>query len=162
MRLIIVRHAIAMPRETAKMEDEDRPLTKRGAKRFRRAAAGLARVERRPDILLTSPLVRARQTADLLSDAWGGPDPREDEGIAGTPAEILQVLARQPIQATVAIVGHEPDFSQLVAQLVGAKDGSRFEFKKGGAACVSLPGAVDEGGALLWYQPPRHLRRLAR
>lgn len=161
MRLIIVRHGIAVNRETAEMEDEERPLTRRGIRRFRSAAAGLARIERRPDHLLSSPLVRARQTADILSRAWGKVKVTEEEALADSAATILSALAKLDREATVAIVGHEPDLSQVLAILVGSEQGNRFTFKKGGAACVSIPGEVGAGGGLVWYLPPRLLRRLA-
>src|SRR5262245_21183379 len=65
MRLLIIRHAIAVPRGTADIPDDERPLTKRGRRRFRTAAAGLARVVKRPDFVLSSPLPRARETAEI-------------------------------------------------------------------------------------------------
>ena len=67
----IVRHAIAVPHGTPEVPEDERPLTPRGEKRFRVAAKGLARICRRPDVLLSSPLVRARQTADIAAEAWG-------------------------------------------------------------------------------------------
>src|SRR5439155_23799609 len=83
MRLLIVRHGIAVAHGTPKVPEDERPLTPRGAKRFRAAARGLARICRRPDVLLTSPLVRARQTADIAADAWGRIEPVEEAALAG-------------------------------------------------------------------------------
>ena len=69
MRLLVVRHAIAVPHGTPEIPEDERPLTPKGEKRFRVAARGLARICRRPDVLLSSPLVRARQTADAEAQA---------------------------------------------------------------------------------------------
>src|SRR6266850_5759996 len=80
MRLLIVRHAIAVPHGTPEVPEDERPLTPRGEKRFRAAARGLVRICRRPDVLLSSPLVRARQTADIAAEAWGEVEVRERAG----------------------------------------------------------------------------------
>ena len=163
MRLVIIRHAIAVPRGTPDVADDDRPLTKRGERRFRSAARGLVRIERRPDVLLTSPLLRARQTAEIVAKCWGKIDPIEEPALAGGSfEEITAALHRLPADVDVAIVGHEPDLSELVAGLLGTKDAERLTFKKGGVACVELTGVPAEGGALLWYMPPRVLRGLAK
>ncbi len=162
MRLLIVRHAIAVPRGTAGIADRDRPLTPRGEERFRLAAAGLARVTPPPDLLLSSPWKRAWQTALLASEAWGGPEPREAPALAGGSFEELgEVLEEVRSAAMVAVVGHEPHLSDLLARLLGTGTGESLTFKKGGAALVELAGSLREGGSLLWYLQPRILRKLA-
>lgn len=162
MRLLIVRHAIAVPHGTPDVPEEERPLTPRGQRRFRSAAAGLARICRRPDVLLTSPLVRARQTADIAAAAWGRVEPREEEALAGgTFEEIAAAVDEHAGKGLVAIFGHEPDVSGVVARLLGTTDSERLTFKKGGAALLDVPGRMAEGGALIWYAPPRLLRGLA-
>jgi phosphohistidine phosphatase len=162
MRLLIIRHATAVPRGTPDMPDEERPLTKRGERRFRGAAEGLARLMKRPDTLLSSPLPRARQTAEIAAKAWGKVEVEEEPALAGgSYNEIATALSRFPSDSTVAIVGHEPDLSTLLARLLGSSKPERLAFKKGGAALVDVPGALNEGGALVWYMPPRLLRRLA-
>ena len=163
MRLLIIRHAIAVPRGTPGIPDEDRPLTPRGVRRFEVVARGLARIVPRPDALLTSPLKRARQTAEIAAEAWGGITPREDPALAGgRPEEIAALLGRFGKEGTVAIVGHEPHLSSLLARLLGSTADERLVFRKGGAALLDLASAVDRGGTLIWYMPPRILRRLAR
>src|SRR2546427_12949958 len=89
MRLLIIRHATAVPRGTPDVPDDERPLTKRGERRFRRAAAGLARITRRPDVLLTSPLPRAHRTAVLAAKAWGKLAPVQVPALAGGPFEVV-------------------------------------------------------------------------
>jgi len=161
MRLLIVRHAIAVDRGTPGMKDADRPLTPEGILRFERAAAGLARVLPRPDALLTSPWKRARQTAEILASAFGRLKPVDTPALAGGSFEALaRVLGAYPKDATVAVVGHEPWLSALLARLIGSSEDERLEFKKGGAALVELDGRIEEGGKLLAYLPPKLMRRL--
>jgi len=163
MRLIFIRHATAVPRGTPDIPDDERPLTKRGERRFRRAAAGLARIARRPDVLLTSPLPRAHRTAVLAAKAWGKLEPVEIPALAGgTFEDVAAALGRYPEDATIALVGHEPQLSELLARLVGSHQADRLVFKKGGAALVTVPTTLAEGGALLWYLPPRLMRQLGR
>lgn len=163
MRLLIVRHAIAVPRGTAGIDDDARPLTRRGVERFERAARGIAALLPPPDALLTSPLVRARHTAELLASAWGGLRVSDEPALAsGRLAPLASVLdARRRRHEQVAIVGHEPHLSQALAHLLGARDAQRLEFRKGGVALVDLPGAFAHGGTLIFFLPPRILRRLA-
>jgi phosphohistidine phosphatase len=161
MLLLIVRHAIAVPRGTPGLSDADRALTPDGKERFRAAAAGLARLIERPDVLLSSPLLRARQTADIAAEAWGKIEPEETDVLAGgTFDEQARVLDRYPASATVVVVGHEPDVSDLLGRLVGSGEEDRLTFKKGGAALVDVPGRLREGGRLLWFLPPKVLRKL--
>ena len=162
MRLLIIRHATAVPRGTPDMPDDERPLTKRGERRFRQAAEGLARLVKRPDSLLTSALPRARRTAEIAAKAWGKVEVEEEAALAGgSYNEIATALGRFPAEATVAIVGHEPDLSALLGRLLGSSHGERLTFKKGGAALVDVPGPLSDGGTLVWYLPPRLLRRVA-
>jgi phosphohistidine phosphatase len=162
MRLLMIRHATAVPRGTPDMPDDERPLTKAGERRFGRAAQGLARLVKRPDTLLSSPLPRARRTAEIAAKAWGKVEVEEEPALAGgSYDEITTALSRFPTESMVAIVGHEPDLSTLLGRLLGTSRGERLTFKKGGAALTEIPGPVTEGGTLVWYLPPRVLRRLA-
>jgi phosphohistidine phosphatase len=161
MRLLIVRHAVAMPRGTPGVPDEKRPLTKEGRARFEKAARGLARWLDPPDTLLTSPWLRAAQTARILARAWGGLEPEETEALAGGSfEEQATVLDRLPRESLVAVVGHEPYLSALLARLIGARPSQRLELKKGGVAVVDLPGKLAGGGSLVSFLPPGVLRRL--
>jgi len=164
MRLLIIRHAIAVPRGTPDIPDDERPLTPRGVRRFRSAAAGLARLVKAPDVLLTSPLPRARKTAEIAGRAWGkGVKVTEAPALAGGGFdEIADLLGTFAGDRTVAIVGHEPDLSDLLGRLLGTPRADRLVFKKGGAALVDIPGSPAEGGALRWYLPPRAMRLAAK
>jgi phosphohistidine phosphatase len=161
MQLLIIRHAIALERGAPGVPDEERPLTPEGEEKFREAAKGLTDLVDRPDALLTSPLLRARQTAELAAAAWGQVEPKETPALAGgTFEEQAAVLDRYPRDATVAVVGHEPHLSALLARLLGSRHDDRLAFKKGGAALVDVPGRLAGGGQLLWFLPPKVLRKL--
>ena len=162
MRLLIIRHATAVPSGTPGVAEDARPLTPRGRARFRVAARGLARIAHRPDVLLTSPLPRAHATAEIAARAFRRLEPVVEPALAhGSVAEVVAALARQPADALVAIVGHEPVESGLLARLLGAGDGGRLPFKKGGAALVDLPDGARGSGRLIWFLKPRILRTLA-
>lgn len=164
MRLILLRHAIAQERSLRNWPDDaQRPLTPAGARRFRKAASGLARLLPRGAAVITSPFVRARETARILAKAAQLRKPVQcAELAAGEPAEPVFELLRARKERAVILVGHEPDLSSLLsAALVG--DGARLkiEFKKGGAACLKFARRVMPGGATLeWMLPPRVLRAL--
>ena len=161
MRLLIVRHAIAVPRGAPGVPDAERALTPRGKRRFESAARGLARALPRPDAVLTSPWKRARQTALILAAAYGRLEPKDTPALAGGSFETLcRVLGAYPEDATVAVVGHEPWLSALLARLLASSDDGRLEFKKGGVALVDIGGRLEDGGRLLAYLPPKLMRRL--
>jgi phosphohistidine phosphatase len=160
MQLLIIRHAIAVDRGTPGIPDEERPLTPEGEQKFRETAKGLARLVDRPRVLLTSPWLRAKQTAAIAGGVWGL-EPKEAAALAsGSFDEQAAVLDRYPKDATVAVVGHEPWVSELLARLLGSRHDDRLTFKKGGAALVDVPGRLAEGGSLAWFLPPKVLRRL--
>ena len=163
MELLIVRHAPAVERGTPGYEDDDtRPLTEEGEKKFRKAARGLARILPKPDVLLTSPLPRAHRTAELAADAWGGAGLSVAPPLAGgSIKEIAGLVAAHRAAALVALFGHEPDVSELLAHLLGSPRSERTAFKKGGACLVELgSGGLEGGGRLVWFLPPRILREL--
>lgn len=161
MRVLVIRHASAVPAGTPGIADDDRPLTPRGRARFKRAARGLARIARRPDVLLTSPLPRARATAEIAARAFRHIEPTVAPVLAhGSVAEIVALLGRQPKDALVGIVGHEPTVSALVARLSGGGSPAGLAFKKGGAALLDLPGGPGAAGRLVWFLKPRILRDL--
>ena len=163
MTLLIIRHAAAVPSGTPGIADDDRPLTPKGEAKFRLAANGLARITDRPDVLLTSPLPRARATADIAARAFKRLEPRVEPALAhGGVEAILAALGHQPREATVAIVGHEPVLGALLARLLGAQEGEQFSFKKGGAALVDLPEGPSGAARLIWLLKPKILRALAR
>jgi phosphohistidine phosphatase len=161
VQLLLIRHAAAVARGTSGVADDDRPLTPKGRKRFQAAAAGLRRIVDRPDLLLTSPLPRARATAEIAARAFGRIEPRTEPALAGdSVSRIMAVLGKVAESELVAVVGHEPLLSGLLADLLGSREAGRLEFKKGGAALVDLPRGPVAGGNLIWFVKPRILRTL--
>lgn len=162
MRLLIVRHAVAVPRGTPGLPDPDRPLTPEGEKKFKKAARGLARILDRPDEILTSPWRRALRTAEIAAEAWGKLAPKQTEALAGGSFEgLTAVLESYPPNARLAVVGHEPWLSALLARLLGTPEAERLQFKKGGVALVEVEGRLADGGQLLLFLSPKVLRALA-
>jgi phosphohistidine phosphatase len=162
MQLLLIRHATAVERGTDGYADDDRPLTPEGEKKFAKAARGLARLVDRPHAILTSPLPRARRTAELAAAAWDDAPVTAEESLAsGSLAELGKALAKLPQDAVVGLVGHEPHMSDLLGHLLGAKHADRLAFKKGGVALVELHGTLEDGGSLVSFLPPRVLRDMA-
>lgn len=169
MRLLLIRHAIAVEREdfanTGK-EDRLRPLTDLGRRKMKRVARGLLEIVPAIDLLAVSPLARAAQTGAILDDVYGGLDEVEIPELTpeARPEELLAWLSRQEAKkATVALVGHEPALSRFLALLVTGGERPLHEFKKGGAVLLDLPSPIAPGEALLlWALPPRLLARIGR
>lgn len=164
MDLLIVRHAIAYDRDPHRWRDDaERPLSPAGIRRARRAAIGLKQLSGRPQRLLTSPLVRARQTAQILTEIAGWPEADEAQELApGEPAlSLLALLARDRSRLT-AVVGHQPGLGHLLgACLLGGGESLPIEMKKNAVACVSFDGKPRAGhAALRWLATPRMLRAL--
>jgi phosphohistidine phosphatase len=163
MKILLIRHAIAVPHGTPGFSDDERPLTPKGEKRFRKAARGLAAIVDRPQALLSSPLTRALQTAEIAAVTWGEVEVTVEPAFAHSNIdEQLDAFTGYPADALVAAVGHEPHMSALLARLIGGGEQERLEFRKGGAAMVKVTGAPHDGGRLVWYIRPRILRALAK
>jgi phosphohistidine phosphatase len=161
--LYLVRHAVAADRGEEWPDDSKRPLTERGISRFREAAAGLKALDADIDEIFTSPLVRARQTADLLAAAL---EPRPPvkllEALAPGygAAAVMAQLAKVARRRRIALVGHEPDLGELAAHLIGAR--RALPFKKGGICRIDVEGLTSTRPAsLVWFLPPKVLRKLA-
>jgi phosphohistidine phosphatase len=154
MELYFLRHGVAEDR-SPDGSDFARRLTAEGVEKLRAAHAGLARLKVQPNLLLTSPLVRARQTAEIVGRQLGVPITVSEVLAPGCDAgRLLGVLREHPRSDRVMVVGHEPDFSEMIGALTG---GSRVEMKKGALARVDLE--LDTGwGLLVWLLPPRALR----
>jgi phosphohistidine phosphatase len=161
MRLLIVRHGVAVERGTPGLADDDRPLTSEGEKKLKKAARGLARVLPRPAAILSSPLPRAWRTAEIAASAWGRLTPVKARALrGGSLADLAEALAPYGPGDTVALVGHEPHLSGLLAELLGGSAAERLTFRKGGAALVDVPAGLTGGGSLVWFLTPKLLRAL--
>jgi phosphohistidine phosphatase len=164
IELYLVRHAVAAERGPKYPDDRLRPLTPSGTKRFAASVPGLLELDVVIDFVLTSPLVRARDTAMLLASGLK-PKPAVTEVEALSPGGRPQAIA-DAIKAhtkkyrRLALVGHEPDLGELAARLIGAR--GNVEFKKGGVCFIETDGATPAGpGTLKWMLTPKALRALA-
>jgi phosphohistidine phosphatase SixA len=138
MRLIILRHAQAADRADWHGADEDRPLTRDGAKRLKRVLRAAQRLVEAEEII-TSPWLRARATAEIASEVWGLPL-READWLAGGATNPGEALEHVRLLGDAVLVGHEPDLGTLIGFLVGG--GGAMPLKKGGLAILrGDPGA---------------------
>jgi len=164
MRIYILRHGIAVDHGTPGYEpDSERPLTPEGRRKTRLIARDLAKLDVKPDVILTSPLVRARQTADIvatilrLKSRLRICDPLTSGGDA---KRLIAEINKQHGKAeSIMLVGHEPDLSELASLLLtGNKAGAAIELKKGGL-CVLEMDVLRAGrcATLLWLAPPKLL-----
>ncbi len=173
MDLYFMRHGIAVERTEWKQDDSTRPLTAEGRSEVSMAAEAMARLGLRFASILTSPLVRARETAELVAHHLRATDRlREELRLApGFDRSRLRAMLRTvPSGAELLLVGHEPDFSRTISELIG---GAALVIRAGGLARVeltSLPalrgdairelrdGSEELRGELSWLVPPILLR----
>jgi phosphohistidine phosphatase len=163
LELYLVRHAPAAERGPDWPDDDARPLTPDGTAKFRKAVAGLAALGVQIDLVLTSPLVRCRQTADILADGLPGrPRVQALDALApgGGHSAVIAEAARVAKRPRVALVGHEPDIGHLASKLLGMR--RAMEFRKGAVCRIDVDGLPPGGpGRLSWFATPRMLRRMA-
>ncbi|MDE3168677.1 MAG: phosphohistidine phosphatase SixA [Acidobacteriota bacterium] len=162
MILYVVRHGIAVDRTDPKCpSDPERPLTARGVQKTRSAALGFRELGAKPDAILTSPYLRAAQTAEIFAEAAGFPldKIRASEHLkpGGNPVEAAREVARLRAKE-VACFGHAPQLDQMIAYLAGAQ-APFTELKKAGAACLEQAGAQGRW-ELRWMLAPKMLRDL--
>lgn len=160
--LYLVRHAIAADRGDEWPDDTKRPLTERGISRFKEGVAGLLVLDVAVDEIFTSPLLRAKQTAELLALGLAAkPTVKLLDALAPghTPGVVMTQLAKAAKRRRLALVGHEPDLGELAAHLIGAQ--RALPLKKGGACRIDVEGlAARRAGSLIWFVTPKVLRRL--
>ncbi len=165
MFVYILRHAIAIPRGTVKLKNDDRPLTKEGKKKMTKAAKGISELVGNVDLILTSPLIRARDTAKIAADVLGVENKIEmcQYLAPGSPTKNLMLsLEKYKNFKSILLVGHEPELGYFTSALIGSPN-SVVRFKKGSLCCVevaSLP--PRRPGRLVWHLPPKVLRSLAK
>jgi len=162
MQLLVVRHGIAQGRGTAGARA--RALTVRGRRRARTAAQGLKALGAVPDIIATSPLTRAEETARIFAQVLcPGAEPTLLECLApgGDPSQAVTWL-RGRDEDTVMLVGHMPDVADLVSLLLCGQDCMDVTFRKAAVCCLTLDPAAGAGsGRLEWLLQPGQLRALA-
>ena len=161
--LYLIRHGLAAERGDQFPDDTKRPLTSRGIQRMKRAGKALVALDVAFDVILTSPLVRTRQTAEAVASAFKEPPaivnvPSLAPG--GTHNAIVDDLAKQSHRRKkIAIVGHEPGIGELAARLMGLR--KPIEFKKGAICRIDVAALPPTGnGQLKWFLTPRILRKI--
>jgi phosphohistidine phosphatase len=163
LELYLIRHGVAAPRGDEFPDDSKRPLTSGGMARLRKEAKALDELNVGFDHIITSPLVRTRQTADVFAETLKSkPSVSMSDALApaGAPAAVLQELAKHMRKGRIALVGHEPNIGELAARLIGAR--SPLEFKKGAICRIDFEVFPPKGiGQLRWFVTPRMLREIA-
>ena len=167
MKLYIVRHAIAAPHGTSGIPDDERPLTEEGIKKMSQVAAGLRSLEYIPDLILSSPLPRAKQTAEILLEAFGqkriGLEILPALAPAGSRRELYQTIASyERKHESLMLVGHQPSLGEIAGEIAWGSPGHSLELKKGGACAIELvrSGEPPEG-SLISLLTPSILRKIA-
>ena len=162
--LYLIRHGLAEERGEAWPDDTKRPLTEDGMARMRKAARGLARLGVALDIVLTSPLVRARQTAEIVAaDLDPRPSLVHAESLApeGGFAAVVADLVKHARKTRIALVGHEPNIGELAARLIGSRHA--IEFKKGAVCRIDVEALPPSGpGDVRWLLTPKILRAIKK
>ena len=162
--LYLIRHAVAEERSDAWPDDDQRPLTGHGATRMRQAARGLVRLGVTFDVVLASPLVRARQTAEIVAGAF---DSRpllvtvESLQPGGSFQALFNDLAPYSPRTRIALVGHEPGLGELASRLLGSRQ--PLQFKKGAVCRIDVEALPPAGpGVLRWFLTTKILRQVTK
>lgn len=169
MELYIIRHAIAEPLGAKnEFSDEKRPLTEEGRSRMHEVAKGLKKLGVELDLILTSPLVRALETAEILAGSLG----IHKKEIQQTPAlapgaaaeQLFAEIKNRAGAESIAIVGHQPDLGSLISRITQSSGGVlSIQLKKGGIGCITVTETVPTfRGDLVWLLTPKQLRMLAK
>lgn len=156
--LVLMRHGVAEAHD-ARPTDAERALTPEGLEAAGRAARGLVALGVRPDVVVTSPLIRCRQTAELVAGAAACPlhaDMRLAPGM--TSDDVLDVVLEHPDARTILLCTHQPGLTYAVADLTGC---APVDFKRPGAAVLRIERPAPGGASLAAVLPPRILRAAA-
>lgn len=165
MRLFIVRHGIAIDREDPKCPAEaERYLTEEGIKKTREVARGVAALAEKPDLLVSSPYVRAMQTAHLFAAALKYPKQKIRKSNLLLPgsdvAAFFRELARDKNAENVFCFGHAPHMDEMIAAILGSKH-DVTSLKKAGVACFELRRVAPPAGILVWLATPKLLKKIS-
>jgi len=167
MELYLMRHGLAVERGTQGFTDDfARPLTPKGRRQLRKTAAGMKRLGRDFDLILSSPLLRAKQTAEIVAAALKlKKQLRYSNALA--PGGVVAILLRQlgrvkPAPKKILLVGHEPDLSRLISLLVTGGLKLQLDFKKGGL-CKLEAESLRAGpcAKLVWLLTPKQIKLMA-
>lgn len=163
-RVLLLRHAEAEEAAEAAREGRDeahRELTREGRRKMHEGARGLGNLVEHIDVLVTSPLTRAIQTADIVAEAFPHAKRLTHPGLS--PGVYHSALAQWVMhhKGVVALVGHEPDLSQWIGYMVSGEPRSLVVMKKGGVCCLDMPTTAVAGEAgIAWHVTLKQLRAL--
>lgn len=164
MKLYILRHGEAADRDDPRYEnDADRPLVRKGIRRTRALARVLRRLDVTFDVILSSPLVRARETAEIVAHELSLESRlqlSEHLAPAGDVEELVHWMSQlRPMPANVLLVGHEPDASRLISLLCTGGPHLELTLKKGGLCRMEIESlSVGRCAALEWLLAPDVMR----
>jgi phosphohistidine phosphatase len=160
LELYLIRHGVAAERGEDYPDDSKRPLTNQGLSKLRKEARALEALGVEFEHIIASPLLRTKQTADVLAQhTKGHPSVSTSDALApaGTPASVLQELGKHMRKGRIALVGHEPNLGELAARLIGAR--TPLEFKKGAICRIDFEVFPPKGaGQLRWFVTPKMLK----
>ncbi len=162
MKLYFLRHGIAVDPQAWDGSDFDRPLTPEGHDRMEREAAAIDELSLGLDSIVTSPLVRAKQTAAIVAQRLGMRAKLvEDPRLAGgfNFERFGAVLAEHRNASSLMLVGHEPAMSAVVGRAIG---NASVELKKASLAAIDVPDPASPSGTLLFLIPPKVLVALGK
>lgn len=164
MEVILVRHGIAVEMgEEGVISDEGRMLSGKGRKATRQVAKGLKAAGCRPVSVISSPLLRARETADIIAEVLGLEKVEvSDLMLPGTsPTDIMAFLMARG-EFPVILVGHMPDLAIMASGMLSRDASVPLTFKKAAACSILFDGEVEAGkGRLVWLMQPRQLKQMA-
>ncbi|HLI95798.1 MAG TPA: histidine phosphatase family protein [Candidatus Baltobacteraceae bacterium] len=159
MKLYFLRHGAAVDPETWQGDDASRPLTADGRKSMEREAKAMDDLDLGLTLIVTSPLKRARETAEIVACRLKLEDRLIQDGRLAQNVDgnvVAEILRDHGAAETVMFVGHEPDFSRTIGELSG---GANIVLKKGGLARIDLADSTSTSGEMVWLIPPKLLVR---
>ena len=162
--LYLIRHGVAAERGENFPDDTKRPLTNEGVQKLRKEAKALVALDITFDVVLTSPLVRTRQTAEIVAAAFRNVPPIVNMAslAPGSPHNaIIEELSKHHRRHRIALVGHEPGIGEFAGRLIGVR--RPLEFKKGAICRIDVAALPPTGpGQLRWFLTPRILRKIGK
>ncbi len=164
VELYLIRHGVAAARGENFPDDTKRPLTSQGVQKLRKEAKALVALDVTFDVILTSPLARTRQTAELVAAAFRDPPPivaMASLAPGSAHSAIMEELSKHHRRHRIALVGHEPGIGELAGRLLGLR--TPVEFKKGAICRIDVSALPPAGpGQLRWFLTPRVMRKIGK
>ena len=168
MNLYLVRHGIAQPLgQKNDFADESRTLTAQGRDRMREVAKGIRKLGIRLDLIITSPLARAVETAQIIAETLGLDETMVEfsDNLApgGSFDELFAEIKQQKRTESLALVGHQPSIGSLAGRIIAGDSSLALPLKKGGMCCINITETVPSyRGNLVWALTPKQLRLIGK